>query len=75
MKLYKLYGLHDNNGIHRDDFQCAMGDGTATHDTGLQLVTRVDNKGHNYNYKLYTNIYFPSPQLFGIISSEDSSVV
>jgi hypothetical protein len=48
-----------------------MGDGTATHGTGLQLVARVENKGH----KLYTDIYFPSLQLFGIISSKDGSVL
>jgi hypothetical protein len=45
-----------------------MGEGTATHDTGLQLVTRVEDKGH-------TDIYFLSLQLFGISSSKDSSVV
>jgi hypothetical protein len=38
----------------------AAGDVTATHGTVLQLVRRVENKGH----KLYMDNYFSSPHLF-----------
>jgi hypothetical protein len=46
-----------NLGKHHED---AAGDMTVTHGTVLQLVRRVENKGH----KLYMDNYFSSPRLF-----------
>jgi hypothetical protein len=64
IKLYKLcdslgytYDMNVYLGKQSDD---AAGDVTATHGTVLQLVRRVENKGH----KLYMDNCFSSPRLF-----------
>jgi hypothetical protein len=64
IKLYKLCDslgyTYDMNVYLGDQRKNAAGDVTATHGTVVQLVGRVENKGH----KLYMDSYFSSPQLF-----------
>jgi hypothetical protein len=70
MKLSKLYGLYGCGSIQGDEYECALGNGTAAYRLS-SVVARMESRDN----RLYTNIYFSLLHLVGFIISKDGSVV